>query len=87
MTWSLSAAGHTPADGRPGDTWAPVEQALFDELQAVLSKPEYGCASSNFHGNYVDGNPHAAPEDSTHTHEHTQAEADADGAELPGDTA
>ena len=64
MTWSLSASGHTPAPaGEPGQEspgWADVEQRLFGELQAVLSKPEYGAGVSSFHGNHVHGEPHVA---------------------------
>ena len=52
MTWSLNAAGHTPAP-EGADGWADVEQRLHDELAAVLAKPEYGCTSSNFHSNSV----------------------------------
>jgi hypothetical protein len=80
VSWTLSASGHTPAlpaePGQESPGWASVEQQLFGELQAVLSKPEYGAAVSDFHGNYVHGEPHAKPEDSTHTHEHTDDEDD-----------
>jgi hypothetical protein len=72
MTWHISAAGHTPTPADAND-WADVEEKLFGELQAVLSKPEYGASTSEFHGNNVHGNPHAKPEDSTHTHERSDA--------------
>ena len=84
MTWTVSASGHTPApDGEAG--WEAAEHKLFAELQAVLSKPEYGAAVSSFHGNHVDGEPHAAPADSITTHhsepaEHEQELAAADPA-------
>ena len=72
MTWSLTASGSTPPGAEPNeDKRKAAEQALFDDLQAVLSKPEHGATASEFHGNYVHGNPHARPEDSTHTREHT----------------
>ena len=69
MTWSLQASGHTPnpygsdtdpAAGGP-QPWADVEQALFDEIQAVLAKPEYGTSAAQFTGNYVAGEPYNAP--------------------------
>ncbi len=65
MTWTLSASGHTPTEPGQAD-WRDTEQALFDELQAVLSKPEYGAGVSSFHGNYVDGSPHLATPEPPH---------------------
>lgn len=64
MTWSLQASGHTPSPFGSEDApqpWAEVEQALFDELQAVLAKPEYGTSAARFTGNYVSGEPYNAP--------------------------
>jgi hypothetical protein len=64
MTWSLQASGHTPTPGGFEDLpqpWADVEQRLYDELRAVLSKPEYGCSAAQFTGNYVTGQPYDAP--------------------------
>lgn len=52
MTWSLNAAGHSPAPEGAND-WAEVEQELHDELAAVLSKPKYGTSQSRFGGNHV----------------------------------
>jgi len=63
MTWSLNAAGHTPDPGS-GDPqpWKASEEALWAELQAVLSKPEYGLATAQFAGNFVAGQyPEPAP--------------------------
>lgn len=74
MTWTVQASGHTPTpDGETG--WHGVEQKLFAELQAVLSKPEYGAANSLFHGNHVDGEPHVSPEESVTT-QHSEPAGD-----------
>lgn len=60
MTWSLSASGHTPApEGESG--WEKVEKKLYDELKAVLSKPEYGVGTSWFGSNHVSGQLHENP--------------------------
>jgi hypothetical protein len=88
MTWSLTAGGHTPEPWSDDpEVRTAAEQALFDDLQAVLSKPEHGATSSSFSGNFVGGNPHAKPEESEHTREDAAAEAsqDDDGKERPGD--
>ena len=69
MTWSLQASGHTPSPfGTETDPevtgpqpWADVEQKLFDELKAVLAKPEYGTSAAKFVGNYVAGEPYDTP--------------------------
>lgn len=49
MTWLLTASGNSPAAGDQ-HKWREVEQKLFDELRAVLSKPEYAASSSWFRG-------------------------------------
>jgi hypothetical protein len=89
MTWSLSAHGHTPApeetvQGQESPGWKGVEEKLFAELRAVLSKPEYGASGSEFHGNHVHGTPHASPEEGTHTHEQVTEGPHAGPADLPG---
>ena len=56
MTWSFRADGNTPipvgseADPQP---WKAVEEALRDDLAAVLAKEEYGTATWTFAGTYV----------------------------------
>lgn len=62
MSWSLSAAGHTPDED--------AERKLHAELAEVLAKPEYGCTTSDFIGNHVQGTVHLhASADTEHVHE------------------
>jgi hypothetical protein len=79
MTWSLNASGHTPAP--QGESWAEIEQRLHDELQAVLSKPEYGATGSSFAGNHVKGQPHVAPDAAPAEHQAPAAEHEHAAAE------
>lgn len=61
MTWLLTASGNSPASGDQ-HKWREVEQKLFDELRAVLSKPEYAAASSWFRGIHLAASDmHKAP--------------------------
>lgn len=49
MTWMLTASGQAPAASDVRG-WLELEHKLVAELQAVLSKPEYGAVSSWFRG-------------------------------------
>lgn len=62
MTWSLNASGSVPPQdpATPAPDAVAVEVALYEELKAVLSKPEYGTAASSFGGSHVSGSLHVA---------------------------
>jgi hypothetical protein len=67
MSWSLNASGSAPPVPPPADPAASeamdavaIEVALYEELRAVLSKPEYGTAASSFGGSHVSGSLHVA---------------------------
>lgn len=59
--WTLTASGQTPA-ARTGDNQQAesIERALFEDLRAVLAKPEYGVTESTLGGEIIYANPHKA---------------------------
>ncbi len=63
MSFTLSAAGHipltNPADGSAQDQ-AAAELALYEEVRAVLAKPQYGVVTSSFGGSHISGSLHEA---------------------------
>lgn len=51
MAWSLAVSGDVRAER--GSAAHAVEEQLAAELNAVLSKPEYGVLTTYFRGNHV----------------------------------
>lgn len=79
MSYHLSVSGHH--QGLSEEEHQAAEQALFDEIQAVVSKPEHGVSQSSFHSQHVHGDDlHYPAAEHEHIHETGDVAAEQDAA-------